>query len=54
MFYRGWYCVQSVIKGWVATQYGVEVSFRTREGLHRVIDHHIADRAAWFKERSQS
>lgn len=54
MDYRGWYCYESVIKGWIGVQYGVEVCSRTHEGLHRVIDHHIADRTAWFAERSAS
>lgn len=54
MYDRGWYCYESVIKGWIGVQYGVEVCSRTREGLHRVIDHHSTDRAAWFAERSQA
>ena len=52
MYYRGWYCYESAVKGYVAVQWGVEVCSRTMEGLHRVIDHHIADRAAWFNERN--
>jgi hypothetical protein len=54
MYYRGWYGYESTVKGWVGLQHGVEVCSRTHEGLHRVINHHIADRAAWFAARSAS
>ena len=50
-WYRGWVIWQSQLKGWIATQHGVEVCARSREALLGVIDRHIEDRNDWINRR---
>jgi len=49
--YRSFRIWESTRKGWEADRYGVTMCSQTKEGLCRMIDQYLEDRAAWITSR---